>query len=158
VSDHFQSVLDDPSASPSARRKPQEPLASSRKTRSGAYNRAATMIATEDRAKRAKQAIHWLRQACAGLLWTASGNREPRKNRQYDATDRALYNVFHSNMPEDLAGDHEAVLASDMMRRFARGQLPPSMAVKTARAMIQTFGENAHEVADQAAKILRQTA
>lgn len=152
VQDHFQSVLDDPNASPERKAQASDLMGQFQKDPSGAFNRAATIIATEDRAKRASNALDEFMQPAHDFV----AGLTDKANRQYDATDRALYSVFHNALPDSLQGDTEAVTAADMLRRFARGQLPPSMAVKTARMMVHTYGDQAVDVAKEAAKVLRQ--
>ena len=156
VQDHFKSVLDDPNASEERKTQAADLLEQFKTDPKGTYSRAATMIATEDKARRATEAVKGFAQPAQDFIAGLSGKEIPKRNAQYDATDRALYSVFHQNLPQSLQGDKEAVLATDMIRRFARGQLPPSMAVKTAHLMVQTYGDQAVQIAEEAANILRQ--
>lgn len=156
VKDHFQSILDDPTASEQRKTQATDLLSQFQTDPKGTFNRAATLIATEDKARRATEAIKDFAQPAQDFLAGLAGKEQPKHNAQYDATDRALYSVFHSSLPHALQGDQEAVLATDMIRRFARGQLPPSMGVKTAHLMVQTYGDQAVQVAEEAARILRQ--
>lgn len=118
---------------------------------SGTYNDAVGYLKDSGVAQRATGAIQGLAKAGQDFVQGLRG-----KNEQYDATDRTLFDLFHDNIPQSVSRDSDSMMAADMMRRFAKGDLDPSLGTHVARSMIQAYGDEAPRVATEAAQVLER--